>query len=192
MNLKKELINSITIKDKVERQVVIAGIITKALGSIGITPIVVGGAAVEFYTLGQYATMDIDFVGVINDEMKKAMADLGFDRQGRYWRISGTDIMVEFPSDELVGTMDKVQPVEYKGKSAYFIGIEDLILNRVQEAEHWKDLNSEEWARILMVTHYDEIDWGYCHKKANEYECIKKFEQIQRKAKKIKHQMDSQ
>ena len=55
----------------------IAGIITKALEPLGIIPVVVGGAAVEFYTLGQYATMDIDFVGIIDDEMKEVMAEFG-------------------------------------------------------------------------------------------------------------------
>ncbi|MHB9095962.1 MAG: hypothetical protein ACYC21_14950 [Eubacteriales bacterium] len=83
-----------------------------------------------------------------------------------------------------------MQPVEYKGKTAYFIGIEDLILNRVQEAEHGKDLNSTEWARPLMVTHYDNIDWSYCHERANEFSCREKFDEIQRLAGKIKKQMD--
>lgn len=189
MSLKDDLLKCVDIKDRVKRQVSIAGIITRALEPLGITPIVVGGSAVEFYTFGQYATMDIDFVGIINDEMKKALADLGFEKEGRYWRIPDTDIMVEFPSDKLVGTMDKVQPVEYEGNEAYYIGIEDLILNRVQEAEHWKDLSSAEWARNLMVTYYDDIDWSYCHKKAHEYECKKKFDEIQRAARKIRKMM---
>ncbi|PKM83135.1 MAG: hypothetical protein CVU89_03135 [Firmicutes bacterium HGW-Firmicutes-14] len=101
MSLKKELLECLQIKDKNERQISIAGIITKALEPIGITPVVVGGAAVEFYTLGQYATMDMDFVGIINNEMKEIMAGLGFAKEGRYWRIPATDIMVEFPSDRL-------------------------------------------------------------------------------------------
>ena len=189
MSLKDELFECLDIKEKLKRQVSIAGIITEALKPLGIVPVVVGGAAVEFYTLGQYATMDIDFVGIINDEMKQVMTDLGFEREGRYWRIPESDIMVEFPSDKLVGTMDKVQPVESDGKEAYYIGIEDLILNRVQEAQHWKDLSSAEWARNLMVTYYADIDWSYCHEKANEAGCSKKFEDIQRLAKRIKKQM---
>jgi len=31
---------------------------------LGIIPVVVGGAAVEFYTLGQYATMDIEEISL--------------------------------------------------------------------------------------------------------------------------------
>jgi len=42
-----------------------------------------------------------------------------------------------------------------------------------------------------MIAHYDNIDWSYCHKRAHEYECADKFEEIQRSAKKIKKQMDS-
>ncbi len=190
MSLKDDLFKCINIEDRLKRQVTIASIITKALEPLGITPVVVGGAAVEFYTMGQYATMDIDFVGIINDEMKRALADLGFAREGRYWRIPETDVLIEFPSDELVGTMEKIQPVEHEGKEAFFIGIEDLILNRVQEAEHWKDLGSAEWARTLMVTHYADIDWSYCHQKADEFGCRKKFDEIQRVAKKIKKQID--
>ena len=193
MSLKDDLLECNAIRDRLERQVSIAGIITEALKPLGITPIVVGGTAVEFYTLGQYATLDIDFVGIINDEMKKVLEeDLGFLKDGRYWRIPQTDIMIEFPSDELAGTADKVQPVEYGGRQAYFIGIEDIILNRVQEAKHWNYLDSAEWARTLMITHYDNIDWSYCHKKAHEYDCAEKFEEIQRSAKKIKKQMDEQ
>lgn len=58
MSLKDELLECIAIRDRLERQVGIAGIITEALKPLGITPIVVGGTAVEFYTLGQYATLD--------------------------------------------------------------------------------------------------------------------------------------
>lgn len=83
--------------------------------------------------------------------MKKDLADLGFLKDGRYWRSPETDIMIEFPSDELAGTADKVQPVEYAGRQAYFIGIEDIILNRVQEAKHWNYLDSAEWARTYLV-----------------------------------------
>lgn len=190
MSLKNDLVECILIRDRLERQVSIAGIITEALDPLGILPVVVGGTAVEFYTLGQYATIDIDFVGIINDEMKKVLAGLGFIRDGRYWRIPQTDIMIEFPSEELSGTLDKVQPVEFNGRKAYFIGIEDLILNRVQEAKHWNYSESAEWARTLMITHYDDIDWSYCHKKAHYYQCSEKFDEIQRSAKKIKKQMD--
>lgn len=192
MSAKNEIKECLKIENRIERQTAIAGIITKALEPIGVTPIIVGGTAVEFYTLGQYATMDIDFVGDTNDEMKRIMEELGFERQGRFWQIPGTDIMVEFPSAKLDGAMDRVQPVEYKGKCAYFIGLEDLILNRVQEAEHWNYSGSEEWAVNLMVSHYEDIDWSYCHKKANEYGCLKKFEKIQRDAKKIKKLMDNE
>jgi hypothetical protein len=192
MSLKDELFESIKIKDKLERQITIAAIITEALEPVGITPIVVGGTAVEFYTVGQYATMDIDFVGVINEQMKMVLAELGFSKDGRYWRIPQTDVMIEFPSDVLVGDMDRVQPVEFGMRKAYFIGVEDLILNRVQEAKHWGYPESGEWARTLMVTHYDGIDWSYCHAKAHEYQCYEKFEEIQRFAKKIKRQMDEQ
>ncbi|MFZ5640318.1 MAG: hypothetical protein ACOY4Q_06480 [Bacillota bacterium] len=190
MSSKERLLECLKIEDRLKRQVSIAAIITEALEPLGITPVVVGGLAVEFYTLGQYSTMDIDFVGAINVEMKKIMSELGFVRDGRYWRVPGTDIMTEFPSDELDGSVEKVKVVEYEGKKAYFIGIDDLILNRSQEAKHWKDLDSEQWAMNLMLAYYDDMDWPYCHKTANKLDCLDKFEEIQRKVKSIKNQMD--
>jgi len=65
-----------------------------------------------------------------------------------------------------------------------------LILNRVQEAKHWKDMGSKEWGRTLMVAHYDEIDWSYCHENASKFGCRDRLEEIQKEAKRIKRQMD--
>jgi len=185
MSSKQDLLACLKIEDRLKRQVCIASKITQALEPLGITPVVVGGLAVEFYTLGQYSTMDIDFVGATTDEMKQTLAEMGFERAGRYWRIPDTDIMIEFPSEILAGSINKIEPVEYEDQRVYFIGIDDLILNRCQEAKHWKDLNSEEWAKNLMVAYYSDVDWPYCHKTANELGCLDKFEEIQHRARSI-------
>jgi len=183
--LREQLMNCVEIENRVRRQAGIAAVITKALEPLEIKPIVVGGSAVEFYTQGQYSTVDVDFVAVITEEVKKTMNDLGFIKKDKYWRIPDTDIMVEFPSDLLVGDLDRIEPVEYNGQIIYYIGIEDLILNRVSEAEHLNDFSSHEWARSLMAAYYDMIDWSYCHRVAIQLQCAKKFEKIQREAKKV-------
>ena len=48
--LKSELISAAKLKEPAERSIRIAAIIAEALRSIGQDPILVGGAAVEFYT----------------------------------------------------------------------------------------------------------------------------------------------
>ena len=45
-----------------KRKMYFVGILTKALEKFKIRPVVVGGHALEFYTLGGYATGDIDLV----------------------------------------------------------------------------------------------------------------------------------
>ncbi len=69
--LREQLMNCVEIENRVKRQAGIAAVITKALESLGIKPIVVGGSAVEFYTQGQYATADVDFVSVITEEVPR-------------------------------------------------------------------------------------------------------------------------
>ncbi len=36
-----------------------------------------------------------------------------------------------------------------------------------------------------MAAYYDMIDWSYCHRVATQLQCAKKFEKIQREAKKV-------
>jgi len=47
----------------------------------GIIPILVGGCAVEFYTLGSYATQDIDVVIPERREFDLALRALGFSKE---------------------------------------------------------------------------------------------------------------
>lgn len=61
-NLNKKLDKAITIKDSAERIAMIGAALAEALRSQGQDPILVGGAAVEFYTRGGYSTEDLDFV----------------------------------------------------------------------------------------------------------------------------------
>jgi len=47
-------------KDPLKKSLLFLGILTEAIKSEGIKPVLVGGRALEFYTLGGYATKDID------------------------------------------------------------------------------------------------------------------------------------
>ena len=49
-------------KDKLLKKFEIIAIITEALKKLNVKPVIVGGQAVEFYTEGGYATMDIDII----------------------------------------------------------------------------------------------------------------------------------
>jgi len=65
----------------------VCGVVTTALESENIRPIVVGGFAVEFYTLGSYATHDIDLVILEHEKANQIFQQLGFVKEGRHWYI---------------------------------------------------------------------------------------------------------
>jgi hypothetical protein len=50
----------------------------------------------------------------------------------------------------------------------YVIGVEDLILDRLNAAEFWKDARSLEWAQYLMSSQLDRLDLDYMRQKASE------------------------
>jgi hypothetical protein len=46
------------------------------------------------------------------------------------------------------------------------IGIEDLLLDRVRAAVHWRSDEDRRWARRLALLYADRIDWSYLRGKA--------------------------
>ena len=51
-------------KDPRRRRLLALGLLGRELASVDIEPILVGGAALEFYTAGGYATYDVDVEGL--------------------------------------------------------------------------------------------------------------------------------
>ena len=64
------------------RRLLALGWLSKALAVYGITPILVGGAAVEFYTGGGYATKDVDLALPSVPEVDAVFTALGFGKEG--------------------------------------------------------------------------------------------------------------
>ena len=62
MRSERELKRAKSIRSLIERKLFIVGVITSELKKTGITPIIVGGSAVEFYTSGAYGSLDIDLI----------------------------------------------------------------------------------------------------------------------------------
>jgi len=60
-------------------------LLTKSLKPKGIRPVVVGGQALEFYTLGNYSTFDVDLVSTGSQEIGKVLENWGFEKFGRHW-----------------------------------------------------------------------------------------------------------
>src|SRR5579859_8135960 len=118
-------------QDLSERHLEIAAILTEALMAVGVQPIVVGGAAVEFYTGGEYATGDLDLIAPEGRELAVVMTALGFEKRGKSWTHEARSIFVEFPSPTLRPNEDWVT-VQIHGVDVRIVSPEDLVVERLR------------------------------------------------------------
>jgi predicted nucleotidyltransferase len=156
------------LSDPVDRRVLLAAIIAERLKETGVMPVIVGGAAVEFYTAGGYSTVDIDIVAEPTETFAKVMTDLGFTKAGRFWSRPGLDEAVESPTGPLAGDAQRVTRVEIGELSAYVIGVEDLIVDRLNAYVHWRSEEDGRWTRRLIAACRNDLDLGYLRKRADE------------------------
>lgn len=76
----------------------VAALVCSTLDQYGIEAVLCGGAVVSIYSENEYESFDLDFVHPgLARRVSPAMAELGFVRQGRYWKHSDTEYWVEFP-----------------------------------------------------------------------------------------------
>lgn len=176
----KKIINSN--KDKIYKNIALTAVITEALKEINIRPIIVGGQAVEFYTAGGYSTMDVDLVTPASiKEIDPIIKDLGFEKEGKYWTYEQLDFALEIPGSDLAGDYDKINEIEIEGLKAYIIGIEDIIIDRLNRYKFWKEYDDQEWIVGMIYLNYDDIDWNYLYQKSEAektLEELKEFREI--------------
>ncbi|HCU24917.1 MAG TPA: hypothetical protein DF383_07860, partial [Deltaproteobacteria bacterium] len=152
--LKKQLHKAAALRDPVDRISRIAWVIAQALQTVGQDPILVGGAAVEFYTKGGYSTCDIDMIAPGGPELAQVMAQLGLQQIGKDYIDKQYNIYIEFPSSEL-GPNEKFTQLKIDGGSFRIISIEDLIVDRLCSFKFWKSAVDGVNALLLaeMVDH---------------------------------------
>ncbi len=183
--LKEKLKNIIPLPDNVQRRIGVVAVLTEALKKYKITPVIVGGFAVELWTMGKYATLDIDLIADGITEYASVLRDLGFSNNGGVWTYPDTDIIIEFPKPPLDGDYARLQPLVFQDYQLYVLGIEDIILDRVSAAKFWGDLASKEWAIYLLAAHYQKIDWIYCEKLVQEKLISDVFQEVKDEAEKL-------
>lgn len=179
--LKARLDRAKDISNLLDRRMWVLAVITQAVADLGVRPIVVGGSAVELYTLQDYATHDVDVVMPVSPEIAVVLEKLGFGREGRYWVHKDTDVLLEMPSDSLAGDLDRVARVEIDDMCVYIIGIEDLVIDRLNACKHWQSQEDCRWAERLVDIHFRTLDWPYLERRAEEEKTIDVLEAIRRK-----------
>lgn len=119
-------------------------------------PIVVGGAALEIYTLGQYMSHDIDLKSNFEVTMR-VLREMGFKNDGRSLMYSKEfDILVDWQG----GTLEEGKEAEDRvlkvnaingQEPVVLISIEDLIVDRLEAYKYGRDKDALRWAKTLYT-----------------------------------------
>jgi hypothetical protein len=162
----KELETVASIRNLVDRKKYFMSILTRETEKMGTHPVVVGGTAVDFYTNGLFPSRDIDLIGsrkTIGEILEK---EFGFSRVGRHWVNERIGIFVEVPSDHLSGDRDKVTVIRFGNLKLYVIGIEDLIIDRLNACVYWKSDTDCKQAEFMFRYYYSRMDLNYLNLRA--------------------------
>lgn len=157
----RQALQQLADKDKFEKMMLTAAIITEQLEHHGIKPIIVGGLSVEIYTMNGYTTYDIDFVLNGYETASQVLEQLDFRKIGKDWVHPVLGVSLEIPGNTLTGDYGKVTEVPVGDRRVYVIGIEDIILDRLRSAVHWQSGVDREWGYRMLLMYYEEIDINY-------------------------------
>jgi excisionase family DNA binding protein len=162
-----------------ERRLAFVARLTTACQDRGwLPPVIVGGHAVEFYSAGGYATVDIDVVSA-SEPLDEILGSWGFERRGRHWIREDLGLVAEAPSSRLApGQRDRLTQVQVAGATAYVLGLEDVIVDRLAACVHWSSENDCRWAEVLTTVHKDDLDVDYLRLRATEMEVADRLETI--------------
>jgi hypothetical protein len=167
------------IDNPMKRRLLLVGILTSKLEKENCVPILVGGNALEIYSLGGYSTADID---LICDRRKAGVVlnKLGFKEEGRFWVNEDLELIVEFPDISLAGNRDMIESFDIDEFTVYVIGKEDLIVDRLNACIFWKSTEDCRWVKELILLYYGEIDWDYLFKKCDEEGTREELDEIKK------------
>jgi len=180
-SIKRELLNLKRIGNRWERRLFFAAIISEFLQkNYRIDLIVVGGNAVEFYTLGSYSTEDIDIVVTNFEIIENLLKYLGFEKINRIWYREDLDISVDLTGSQLAGNPKRVSRVSIKGKTVQVIGLEDIIVDRLNAFIHWKSKQDGFWAQEMIAIHQEDIDWEYLKDRCKKEQVASALEKLKK------------
>lgn len=100
-------------------------------------PVLIGGSAVELYTLGAYTSGDLDFAGEVPPDVARALATAGFVKQGRHWIHEKGRVLLEFPGRRS-NDPEGAREIEAAGARVLVLAPEDLLVDRLAAWKFWR------------------------------------------------------
>lgn len=145
-------------------------------------PILVGGAAVEYYSASAMMTGDIDVTSPVQVELEQELVRLGFDKPGGLGHTPlgwvhpnlklGFEVVASTPLDGAV-EYSRIVLIELRSGAFAIIPVEDLIADRMGQFASGTAPDMREQARKLLELHLG-LDKAYLevrvrHETAGEY-----------------------
>ena len=155
-----------------EAALVLFARISEAMAARGLSrPVLVGGAAVEYYTGGSVSTGDFDMCSTVQSELEEEMRRHGFTRPSgrgmatRGWIHPdlklGFEVVGDIPLDGNVRRDQLVLVDDFTpGASFAIIRVEDLIADPMGQYASGTARDMRDQARILLTLH-PEADMHY-------------------------------
>lgn len=164
-SLKKRLSLAAKEKDSAKRGVKVAAVISESLRTINQNSVLVGGAAVEFYTAGEYTTGDIDMTAFGGQELWALMKELGFEKRGKDYIHPKLKIYIEFPSASL-RRGELSDSLDIDGMQVDIVSIEDLLIDRLCSYKFWN--YGQDGLAALLLMESGPLDEKRLKKRAKE------------------------
>ena len=152
-----------------KRQLLTVALITRRLETMGKSaPMIIGGCALSYYSREVYFTGDIDLAYADREALDSVLKEVGFGKRGRYWVHEGLKTVIEVPASVLAGEDSPIEIVEIgEGLHCSIIGIEDLLVDRLNACKHWKSEVDCEMVELLVRRYREDLDWNYVEAKAS-------------------------
>lgn len=131
-----------------------------------IFPILVGGSAVQLYTGGNYASVDMD---IVLDDISTVVDILeanSFTKIEKQYYSREYDLLVEFVSGPAPG---KINRLKYGEQFVLVTSLEEIIIDRLSAAKWWNVPKDLEWVRVMISSNnIIKLDIEYLRKRAAE------------------------
>jgi hypothetical protein len=113
------------------------------------------------------------------------LKSVGFQQKGRYWVHEGLKMAIEAPASKLAEEEAPVEIVEIgEGLQCTIIGLEDLLIDRMNACKHWESAIDCEMVELLVNRYYGDLDWLYLDRKAAkpENDTLSELQEIKKRA----------
>jgi hypothetical protein len=131
---------------------------------------VVGGSAIEVYTVGRYTSGDIDIVTDQDEAVRRVLRHWRFSRQARVWAHDRLSLVVDLVKWPYTGSEAHTTLASTPYGPVRLAAVEDLLVKRLSSTKHWRIPGDMEHAKMLAAEFGVSMDWSYVEKLARDHD----------------------